>query len=612
MTIRFCLLVTILAAMCCVLPLEASAAHLESSRSNPRLELVRTEAARLIEEASRPEQTDEADPAAEAAHLLARVARYADPRRDREAFVLAAHALRVTTMLGALTPEDRERIAPLLTDDEALSREVAFAWWEGHDDPIKVLHVLRDLADTHTVDRLAEAPRLVAALCVVHDDPRLMRLNENRARPERPARLFEYYTTARMNPLVANLPPELLVWGVDAVDADELAWVNREHAGHQRVGTLFHTIDYDHEHFRLGQPKKVTQAGLSLPNIARHGGVCIDQAHYAVQTARAIGVPAAICRGRSSEVSHAWVGYLEVRGRRAWWNFDEGRYTEYAKVRGNVVDPQRREIIPDGEAAARAASYGLDADKRHQAAALHDAAAVMGAYEGGWTDDVQPFIKNAKQRRDATAADRLELLEASVTLNAGELRSWEAVTDLAGSMDDRAKDRWATAAMRLAGSGFKEFAVDFSMPLVESVEDVAARSAVLGRLFEYTKADRPGVAAEIMIANAQLYATTGDSERAYAAYAFTAVEYADTSSLAVTALRRAMVMLREHGHTTRAVDLARSAWSKTTQPSSSAPEFAGQSNWSRIGALYVAALKEDGRTNEAQTIERQLGGSSAR
>ncbi|MEM1423890.1 MAG: hypothetical protein AAGH64_07785 [Planctomycetota bacterium] len=570
-----------------------------------RLDAVRAEAARIIEHAARVGDDDDTDHADDARLLLARVARYADPEREEEAFIVAAHALRTATILGALSDYGRQRVAQTFLDHPELSREIAFTWWEGEDDPARVCGVLLDLTETHTARAVARAPRLVAALCVVHDEPGEFRLNENLVRAESPSVLFEYFAGARLNGLVGRLSPELLVWVVDAVDAHELVYANRKHSGHSKVGQLFHSIEYDTEHFQLGRPKRVTERGLTLPNIAEFGGVCIDQAHYAVQTARALGVPAAICRGRGSSVGHAWVGYLRVNRNAAWWDFDEGRYEEYAKVRGNVEDPQRRTTISDGMAAARAASYGLGPDARHLSVALHDAARVMNAYPHGWTDEVAPFVEDAGEQRGSTIDDRLAMLRASVTLNPGELRSWEAVTALASAMGDGAKNEWATAAMRLAGDGFKEFAVDFSMPLVESLEDAGRRSAVLGRVYEYCRRDRPGVAAELMLANARLYERTGDPERAYEALAFTAVEFADTSSHAVTALGGAVAMLHEHGHTGMAVDLARKAWGRTTQPSFS-PEFAGSSNWTRLGRIYADSLARDGQSARAQAVRRQI------
>ena len=62
--------------------------------------------------------------------------------------------------------------------------------------------------------------------------------------------------------------------------------------------------------------KKVTAAGWSLPNILQHGGVCADQAYFAVTVGKSIGVPTAYTIGLGGEVGHAWVGFLQARGKR--------------------------------------------------------------------------------------------------------------------------------------------------------------------------------------------------------------------------------------------------------------------------------------------------------
>lgn len=582
-----------------------------------RLQTVRETATELIHRAATydPHDPDEtrADPVPEARLLLARVTRYADPEREEQAFILAAHAVRMTRLLADVDSATKERALPAMLEHDELAQEIAFTWWDGYDEPGATLGVLGDLVEQNTAKSVARAPRLVAALCVVHDKPQPFRVNENVSPPEDPARLFTYFTHARLNRSTARLSPELLAWVVDGVSVEELAWANRRYAGKNNVGTLFFDIAYDLDHFQGGREKKITTMGFNLPNIKEYGGVCADQAHFACQVGRAIGVPSAVASGQGSSVGHAWVGYLRVRGNNAWWDFSEGRYEDYTKVRGSVRDPQRRTRVPDGEAAVRAAAYGLDPEVRHLSTALVEASRVMADYPGGWTDDVAPFNPPkdddtpVKEQREASLDARLDLLEQAAMLNPAELRAWSEVQRIAtlGQLDDGMKNHWAGAAMRMAGTDFMEFAVDFAMPLVESVEDVDTRSAVLGRLFDYCNKDRPGVAAEIMLRNARLYEDEGDNERAYEAYAFVAKEYADTSSLAVNALAKATTMLQTHGHNDMAADLARIAWGKTKQPDFS-PEFAGQSNWTRIGRIYASALRAAGKTSDAQNVSRQL------
>ena len=83
-------------------------------------------------------------------------------------------------------------------------------------------------------------------------------------------------------------------------------------------------------------------AATPLPNLVRFGGVCSDQAYFASTVAKAMGVPSAVITGTGPDVGHAWIGYLEVRGREAAWNLESGRYDAYKNVRGVAADPQTR------------------------------------------------------------------------------------------------------------------------------------------------------------------------------------------------------------------------------------------------------------------------------
>ena len=108
-----------------------------------------------------------------------------------------------------------------------------------------------------------------------------MSSRENRAESADPVILFDYFTVNenRMFFGLRDVSAELLVYVVDSTASiNDMLWALDRYAGERNVGARFFDIDYDHDHFRKGEPKKVTIAGWNLPNILRYGGVCADQA----------------------------------------------------------------------------------------------------------------------------------------------------------------------------------------------------------------------------------------------------------------------------------------------------------------------------------------------
>ncbi len=83
-----------------------------------------------------------------------------------------------------------------------------------------------------------------------------------------------------------------------------------------------------------------------LPEIYREGGICVDQAYFATQAAKARGVPSLLFGGAGRDGRHAWFGYL---GTGQKWVLDAGRYEEQRYVTGVAFDPQTWTLLSDHE-----------------------------------------------------------------------------------------------------------------------------------------------------------------------------------------------------------------------------------------------------------------------
>ncbi len=111
------------------------------------------------------------------------------------------------------------------------------------------------------------------------------------------------------------------------------------------IAKLYSSISYDTP--RLNN-KQFDWNGedYRLKTIKTEGGICVDQAYYTAEVAKAKGVPAFIFSGAGSDGFHAWTAYMLKSGS---WNFDVGRYANARFVTGRTIDPQTWEQATDHE-----------------------------------------------------------------------------------------------------------------------------------------------------------------------------------------------------------------------------------------------------------------------
>ena len=83
-----------------------------------------------------------------------------------------------------------------------------------------------------------------------------------------------------------------------------------------------------------------------LSDILRDGGICVDQAYFAVEAGKARGVPTLLFLGSGLDGRHAWFGYLDGEKK---WQLDAGRYAEQRFVTGMAYDPQTWRELSDHE-----------------------------------------------------------------------------------------------------------------------------------------------------------------------------------------------------------------------------------------------------------------------
>lgn len=535
---------------------------------------------------------------------------------DPEAFEDAAFAMRLVRQSrqsdGALTPA----LWAFLREHDALARAVVFGLDEEHDDIKRAYALLARLVEAHG-EAVAKLPQLTAAVCMVHDRDLVEHVNENTVTAADPKLIWAFYAR-HANRMVFDLdstPPQLLVYVVNnAAPIEEMEWAMKRYAGDRRVGNRYHDVAYDYNHMQTGAPKLVTERGYSLPNIKQYGGICADQAYFAGTIGKSIGVPTVEATARGPDMGHAWIGYLEQRNRRAWWNFDEGCWDDYKKLIGRTRDPQTRERRSEGDVSILAQLFGVPIQKIQRAAALTEAGRLLaqlemedGDYPPPPPDGIEPdLIEALGYGRPATLDTRLALAEAALRQCQGYVPAWEVVRESATHPDlsFEQKQEWTDLLDRLCGNNYPAFMVSFMAPMIESIEDPSDQLKMWERLHRRV-AREPELAARVCMSLGAQWEQAGEKAKAYECYRVVVMNYTNDGLFVLEAVEACERMLNDAKRPDVLARLLEDAWRRCQRPSSNSPMATG-SVWSRMGLRAAKALDAAGRGSKAQSIRNQI------
>jgi hypothetical protein len=515
---------------------------------------------------------------------------------NEQAFRDAAFARRLLSQLKKLEEPTRSDLFAYLRAHDEIAQMMAFGLADGKDgkDAYQLLDRLRKKYPA-AVEKL---PNLAVAISLTHDKKIELHLNENKVTSTDPLALFEYFgrNENRMFFGLRNVPVELLVYIVDTTaTVPELQWALDRYAGRQMIGTVFFDVAYDYQSFSRGADKKVTAAGYNLPNLLRYGGVCVDQAYFAEQVGKAIGVPTATAVGSSSEAGHAWVGFLQLVGKQGKWNFDSGRYDAYQHIRGDVRDPQTGAALPDSCVSILAEAIGSDPVARQAAAAYVDAAKTIIRL-GKVATDAPPGTSAGRlpPPREADAAAALGLIEMGLRRSESYFPGWLAVGELARheKMTLAQKRRWADLVQQLCGQKYPDFALSILIPMVQTVDDPDVQVGIWEKAFQAFTL-RPDLAADLRMCEAQLFETKHEYAKAGECYTDVIRRFVNVTPQAVEAVAKAEEMLNKMNQSAKVLELYRWAASLAIRPGQTINSpFEKETNWYRLNEAYKRKLAQ--------------------
>ncbi|VAX39570.1 hypothetical protein MNBD_PLANCTO03-1671, partial [hydrothermal vent metagenome] len=528
--------------------------------------------------------------------------------RNPQILVRPALAARLGTQLASLPIEERLPLLKYLAAHEELAAELAFLL-DPRDDIPAAYRVLARLLEAHG-DRVAELAPLAAAICAVHDQPKDRHINENTLPLIDPVELFGYYATheRQMRFSLAEAPTAtpatLLVHLADATGTiAEYDWARTRYRRDKNIGNRYKEIAYDTRALTDdGYVKRVTAAGgYSLQTIRELGGVCADQAYFALSVGKALGVPACYVRGKGGETSHAWVGFLEQTGRQSTrWNFTAGRYAEFEDVQGTLLDPQTGETIPDAFLSIVAMSTSASLERRQDSLALVDAASRLGflASRSSGGQGLGPEV----------VAQQLDLLESALRTDLGNLRAWIFARNLLTRPTTTLaqKEHWTMAIDQLAAQVHPDFAFEMLAPIFAAESDLDIRF----NLWDWAATrfgGRPDLAARARLAQTHIMLEQGRQSDAILAAHAVFTQHPDAGPYAVEALVLAERLLEEAGRQEEAMAMYAQAFETLKAPRRLQKDFLAQTSWHQIGTRYAELLEAAGETRQAESLRRRLG-----
>lgn len=142
---------------------------------------------------------------------------------------------------------------------------------------------------------------------------------------------------------------------VDApIAQSELEWAQANvRFPRAQFGRAFSSIDYREDRLTTGV-FDWNEGPYTLEAISRLGGICVDQAYFAMIAGKARGLPTLYFSGQGADGGHAWFGYLKAEKR---WDMDCGRYENQNYAVGEALDPQTWLPINDHELVSLASSF---------------------------------------------------------------------------------------------------------------------------------------------------------------------------------------------------------------------------------------------------------------
>lgn len=513
-----------------------------------------------------------------------------------------------------------------LLDQEELSRRL-FRALEDVRSPEASLEQLWELAGADE-KAVVSHPDLAVAFATS------LPLRHYRPQPEPCSMLqsFAWYTKADVafRYDLKKMPYELSRYLADTrLNLAERAWAASRYRNVSNPARTYFDVKYDYDFYRKGTDKKIARLPYTLQNLRRVGGVCIEQAYFASEACKALGIPATIVAGRGeSGIGHAWLACLKLSrdGREAYWDSRTGRYDEQRYFTGELWEPANREKILDSELMLVGAAAQLPLTRREEAytavvlAGLADQArdqspdadvSVLAKLAEAYNQQIASKGNRPPARVDWIGAHRKidlavveELLSTAIARNLAHKPAWEFIVELrkADRMPVADLDRFFDVLVTRTAKTYPDYSCVLVMRIVPTLADAAQREKVYQRATG-VYGNRPDLYSWILIALGDDYAEQGKKAHALRAYEQAALRCVDFAAVVLVASERAERLLLDAKRRDLAIQMYKKLFGRAKRPKSA---FRAQTAHYQLGKRLAVLLREAGQERAADRIEDSL------
>lgn len=464
--------------------------------------------------------------------------------------------------------------------------------WQEQDDVPNSLEVLATLRDHDSAGAAATA-ELVTALALVWDQPtrykRLTRSAGNETPDGEYARmLLDHYVSRRRELAVDPLrhPVRLATLMVDpGISPDEIKWAVDGYGMRQQIGNAFQEIKVDKDHLTYGEKLPLAEQPYTLENIRRYGGYWADQAWFAVQISKSIGIPAAILTSQSPRRAESWVAFLSQQGDHQTWNLQEGREGLASPALARFYDAQTRRLLPASQLTLREQLTRTAHTDQYLAAAL-----------------LSVFIL---ADTDEQKLNRMALVIRAIELSPGDERVWLALGKLGKT--DPVNRRELNALLTIIERHLVPRSPDLAMDVYRDLF-AAYLPQERGRLWNTVARSfrgRADLQARVLLEQAAILADAGNQEQSLTLLKQAVQRSQQQPDVLMDAIQQTESLLAPHPAARSAlIQIVRDAWIRLPVPERS--PYMDQTVWYALGTKQVQLYRDADQEKDAEMIQLRL------
>ena len=379
-----------------------------------------------------------------------------------------------------------------------------------HDDLSAALGILKQLRDENETLFLKNRGLCIAYSVVWDRFKRYHWFEIPQLEPDTMMKTYRYFNryAKQMRIPPSALPWELAIYVADlSITSNERMYVLRTYQKQRGIiGRVFFKVPYTR---RLspahGNGKDIP---YTLMNIMDLGGVCMEQAYFATQVGKSLGVPSSYSRGMGrSLLGHAWVSFLRTDKRPVQWDLHSGRYSSGHYWKGLTYDPT---------------NWGYPQTPLsivQMSAALLTAGSPMKLEDSYYFCDAADWVVENGPDKEAAGEIAFKLLERSLNICAYNKEAWLRLAKLAedGKLTEKQTEQSVDMLFAHTLKGFPDFTLRCLHRFLGQVTDNKRKTIILARAFKLFL-HRPDLAAEIKVAEGDLLLAEGKVKKAVVAY----------------------------------------------------------------------------------------------